>query len=439
MSDANDDETATDDICSNTLEQERMDANDSERSQQGISERMAAATAIAMGAHFVNTLLTSSSAAVSSIVSVAACSSLVARNVPKKKSGRYFRDGALHDPDTAFWHRVDQLGDDSEFLHFTSMTRKSFNELVNLCAAKLLSDPIRPIHGKREIGAPRPCDIRRRKFSPRDIIAMTLRHLLSTAENKDIEPQFGAVSTAFSDYVLRGMQVIVEVLYTNDRTKVWWHDMDIEYLQRCANRTRSFTEVENIVFTVDGFKLRTKNDENPRLQNRDYSGWYHDVFRCMVCVYDPFGKIIDAAVNMPGNFHDSMSSVQGHIYEHISRLPPGYRGVSDDALRTEGSLKDRILKASAFRDDEDNDTPKSTSLIHLRQPAEWGNNYIVSNFRRLKTELPTDHISRGWICWACILLSNWRTETMDRNQIDTYFSFVERTYNNSADTNVTEH
>ena len=65
------------------------------------------------------------------------------------------------------------------------------------------------------------------------------------------------------------------------------------------------------------------------------------------------------------------------------------------------------------------------SLTHLRQCSEWGNNILTGNWRRLRTKLPTNNVARGQIMWACILLHNYRTETMGRNQIRSYFEYLE--------------
>ena len=40
-------------------------------------------------------------------------------------------------------------------------------------------------------------------------------------------------------------------------------------------------------------------------------------------------------------------------------------------------------------------------------------------------KLPTDNQDRANICWCCIYLANWRTSTMKRNQIGTYFDYLE--------------
>ena len=62
-------------------------------------------------------------------------------------------------------------------------------------------------------------------------------------------------------------------------------------------------------------------------------------------------------------------------------------------------------------------------LTHLRQCSEWRNNVLTGVFRVLRSKLPTHDVSRVYkIMWNYIYLHNWRTETVGRNQIQTYFN-----------------
>jgi len=117
-------------------------------------------------------------------------------------------------------------------------------------------------------------------------------------------------------------------------------------------------------------------------------------------LWDSFGKIVDCVVNPPGSFHDSRSCMYGNIYRHVKEYVEGLVASDRDA-----------------------------TLTHLRQASEWGNNVLTGVFRRLKNELPTDNVHRATILWTAVLLHNFRTETMDRNQIKTYFNEVVKKYN----------
>ena len=73
--------------------------------------------------------------------------------------------------------------------------------------------------------------------------------------------------------------------------------------------TSQFLDIPGVVAMMDGDKLRSQKPSNHILQNRDYNGWTKDVNRNLLLVWDPFGKIIDAAVNSPGSFHDSRTTL----------------------------------------------------------------------------------------------------------------------------------
>ena len=130
-------------------------------------------------------------------------------------------------------------------------------------------------------------------------------------------------------------------------------------------------------------------------------------------------------MNAPGNFHDSRSASWCNIYDHIAALPNNFKVVCDDAFQTKGSLTGKLVKTKEhFRGEGHTWSCYDQSLTHLRQCSEWGNNILTGVFRRLRTNLPTDNVRRAYIMWSCILLHNWRTETVGRNQIQTYFDEI---------------
>ena len=174
---------------------------------------------------------------------------------------------------------------------------------------------------------------------------------------------------------------------------------------------------------VYGDKLVTQSPPDHLLQNRDYNGWTKDVKRNLVLVWDPFGRIVDAAANMPGCFHDSKSTKWGNIYDHVRRIPDGYKCCCDDAFSTLGDLANKLVKTSDNAGGGDR-SERDAQLTHLRQASEWGNNILTGVFRRLRTKLPTDNVKRARIMWSAIFLHNFRTETVGRNQIRTYFDQI---------------
>ena len=72
---------------------------------------------------------------------------------------------------------VDEKGDALELLYFTSFTRELFNNFVDLLKKIMHSNSIVLYHGK-----PAYRSILRRRFNARNIVAMTLKYLLSRAD-----------------------------------------------------------------------------------------------------------------------------------------------------------------------------------------------------------------------------------------------------------------
>ena len=82
-----------------------------------------------------STMLSMASAAATASASAAAA---VEQQTPRrKKQGRYRKQGGIPEQDQCHWHQVDCRGDELEFLHFTSLSQSSFNELVRLVGDEL--------------------------------------------------------------------------------------------------------------------------------------------------------------------------------------------------------------------------------------------------------------------------------------------------------------
>jgi hypothetical protein len=355
------------------------------------------------------------------IVAAAAAATTVTKKSRKTKSGRYLRHGSLLHPSRSFWTKVYNIGDDLEFLHFTAFSREAFNDLVLCCKDYILSHSVVPSSANNK---PKLCHTNRRLFKPHDIIAMTLRYLLSTAEYKDLHVHFGAVLQTYIDSVQLGLQAIIYSMINHPKAEVLWK-RNVEDLQKAAAKTSSFLDIPGVIAMVDGTKLQTRTPSNHQDQNRDYNGWTKDVNRNLVLVWDPFGKIVDCGVNAPGSFHDSRTSWWCNIYSHFLEIPDGFKCVCDDAFCTSGDLAGKLVKTKEEFKEGFMRGIYDQSLTHLRQCSEWGNNILTGNWRRLRTKLPTDNVARAQVMWASILLHNYRTETMGRNQIRSYFEYIE--------------
>ena len=170
---------------------------------------------------------------------------------------------------------------------------------------------------------------------------------------------------------------------------VYWDRSD-DNLKKCAKATSQFIDLPNVVAFIDGKKLTSLHPKIKMLQNRDFNGWTNDVHRGLVLVWDPFGKIVDAGINLPGNFHDSKGSMYANLYWHIESLKDPFVIVADSAFQATGELDGKIKKLDENKYGKPK-TDQEHALTHLRQSAEWGNNTLTGSFRRLKNRLPMNN------------------------------------------------
>ena len=68
-----------------------------------------------------------------------------------KRNGRYVRDGAVPMYHESVWGKLERHGDEKEFFHFTSLTRKSFDELVEATEPVINNLPINREDGIRSL------------------------------------------------------------------------------------------------------------------------------------------------------------------------------------------------------------------------------------------------------------------------------------------------
>ena len=269
----------------------------------------------------------------------------------KVRRGKYRKGGSIPPRAQSVWYLTDTKGDDLEFLHFTAMTRRSFNDLVAVCNEYLDNTMIKP-----GVGRTPKARGKRRNFRNRDIVAIGMKYLLSHSELKNLHVQFGAAVTTFMELVQFAMDCFIVCIGSSKLGKVFW-DRSEENLRRCAERTMLFLDIPGVVAMVDGDKLGSKSPSDHLLQNRDYNGWTKDVNRDLVLVWDVFGKIVDAGINAPGAFHDSRSAWWCKIYDHCKELPDGFKCCCDDAFFTSGHFSSLALLG---------DRPPQTTTLHTK-------------------------------------------------------------------------
>jgi len=111
-----------------------------------------------------------------------------------------------------------------------------------------------------------------RRHTPRDIVAVGLKYLISTGEHKDLFIQFGMTHTMYLNCLRIGLTVFADVLEFHPTSRVWWNRTE-QGLKETSNMTKMFVDIPNVVGMLDGKRLISFNPSDPVLQNRDYNGW----------------------------------------------------------------------------------------------------------------------------------------------------------------------
>ena len=108
----------------------------------------------------------------------------------------------------------------------------------------------------------------------------------------------------------------------------------IENIEKMAARTALFLDIPGVVGMIDRRKMPSLHPDKFLAQNRDYNGWTKEVNWNFVLLRDPYGKIVDAVISCPCNFHDSNGTLWGDIYHHIIAMPVRYIVVCESAFET---------------------------------------------------------------------------------------------------------
>ena len=173
-------------------------------------------------------------------------------------------------------------------------------------------------------------------FGVRGVTAIMLKFCCSRGENKVVHTQFGASLTVFIRCVKLGMVAVIHNI-GHPKMRVIW-DRSKENLDKMRELTEDFEDIPGVLVMIDRRKMVSLHPPTSLEQNREYNGWTEDVNRNVDLLWSPYGKIIDAAVNTPGRFHDSKSTLWCNISSHIVSLPDGYDVVCYSAFTVKGEI-----------------------------------------------------------------------------------------------------
>ena len=77
------------------------------------------------------------------------------------------------------------------------------------------------------------------------------------------------------------------------------------------------------------------------------------------------GKIINYAMNMPNNFHNSQTCFWCNVYKYIKEIPEGYLIIADLVFSIGGKLTRKIVKLKSKAFSEEDDKSSDYNGVHI--------------------------------------------------------------------------
>ena len=339
---------------------------------------------------------------------VVLCAGIVHYNSIRNRSK--LTRSALLQPSLSPWNRLYMFGDESSFLEMTGFTRFAFNRLRQI---------VFPPQNADRKGRPRSLD-------DNGELGLYLLYLGSQMKTKHLCTIFGTVPTTTEVTINKVMRMVCRSLKRNRIAEIKFPDKDkmSEFARMVEHREPM---VKNVIGFVDGVSVPVQCSDEEHLQRAAYCGYSHDTMCNNVFAFSPEGKIIYAAINFPGSWHDSTVSLQ-LIRLVVSKIGT-YALCVDQGFPRSGDLFDRFvgplpkrLKRRLTDEARAYLLPLHEKYISLRQASEWGMRALQGTFSRLKSRLTSNLRKREKIILSIVLLYNFRTELVGLNQIATVFN-----------------
>mgnify|MGYP001105559182 CR=1 FL=1 len=145
-----------------------------------------------------------------------------------------------------------------------------------------------------------------------------------------------------------------------------------------------------------------------------------------IFIYGPDGKVFFCAINYPGSWADGAVTITFSPF--IRRRIGEYKIVVDQGFPRSGDaygiLVGPLTKKGAWKLHPSVRTEmvrRSNIYVSLRQASEWGMCGLQGSFPRIKKRLPSDSAKREKVIHTIVLVHNFRTDLVGRNQITTVF------------------
>lgn len=203
------------------------------------------------------------------------------------------------------------------------------------------------------------------------------------------------------------------------RTTKGWHNLQL----RVQNRE---PVAHDVIGFLDGVSLHSECSSDTLEQNAMYNGYHADTMVNNIIVYGADGKVIMCALNFPGSSHDG--SLCTNILPILREKIGVFKICVDQGFPRRGDALDILVGPVSKRSARslspllrDYILRLSNVYVSLRQASEWGMRCLQGSFPRIKRRLPSKKVKRKRIIESIILLHNYRTHFVGRNQIRAVF------------------
>lgn len=320
---------------------------------------------------------------------------------------------AIVSPEHSPWAHIIAHADPGSFLNLTGFTRQAFHQLASIIF------PLEPV----EIGLKRG---RPSLLNDHGQLGLYLFYLGSKMHLKHLCLIFGVTPTTAQVYIDRVMELICEHLVNHPLCKIKMANPAERQTYAHMIQARE-PLIHNCIGFIDGLAVPIECSDDVDEQDTFYNGYHHDTTCNSVFAFAPTGKIIFAAINHPGSWHDA-TVCKDLIQWAINNLGDHVFCV-DQAFPRSGQLYGKFVGPMSASKRRKLSPVLREALItlhnlytSLRQAAEWGMRAMEGTFARLKSRLTSNYRKRHMILLSIALLTNLRVELVGLNQIATVFN-----------------
>ena len=193
------------------------------------------------------------------------------------------------------WITLLRNADDGSFLTVTGFNRSAFTalEAVVFPEDRTATTVLAEKRGRPEI------------LDNKGKLGLYLLYTTSRMEMKMLCLIFGIPPTTCIRYIDMMIKLVVKRLKKNAIARVFFPTTDEEKSYYASLIARREPAIQNCIGFVDGLSIPVQCCDEVIEQNKNYNGYRHDTHINNVLAFAPTGKIIYAALNYPGSWHDS--------------------------------------------------------------------------------------------------------------------------------------